>query len=78
MLTCSGCGVARFCSEVLQHVVFKSRHGAPPGPGPTGQFFAPRNTTVTKVTDLPFPLHGTSPVAPFTPSLLILYMPILS
>ena len=33
MLTCSGCGVARFCSEVLQHVVFKSRHGAPPGPG---------------------------------------------
>jgi len=28
--------------------------------------------------DLPFPLHGTSPGAPSTPSLLILYMPILS
>ena len=30
------------------------------------------------VPDLPFPLHGTNPGAPSTPSLLILCMPILS
>ena len=37
-----------------------------------------RHQANTPVPDLPFPLHGTSPGAPSTPSLLILCMLILS
>ena len=37
-----------------------------------------RHQANTPVPDLPFPLHGTNPGAPSTPSLLILCMPILS
>ena len=41
-------------------------------------FEALAENTLVQVSDLPFPLHGTSPGAPSTPSLLILCMPILS
>ena len=41
-------------------------------------FSSLRHQANTPVPDLPFPLHGTSPGAPSTPSLLILCMLILS
>jgi len=56
MLTCSGCRVGRFCSEVLQHVVFKSRHCAPPGPGPI--------PGTRRQTPLPFPTSPSLYTAP--------------